>query len=311
MPQTLVTGGAGFIGSHLVRALLERGDAVRVLDDFSTGYRANLDAVRDDIELIEGSICDLNLTTKAMQGVDFCFHQAAIPSVPRSISDPWYSNRVNVEGSLNVFLAARDAGVRRVMYASSSSVYGNAATMPLVESFPREPISPYGVTKATMEMYAHTFSDLYDIDIVGLRYFNVFGPRQDILSDYAAVVPIFLNHMTKGERPPVFGNGLQSRDFSYVQNIVHANLLAADAETAIAGVYNIACGAPVTVCDLVAMLNDILGTALEPDFRPERSGDILNSHANISKARDAFGFAPVVTVQDGLVPTVEWFRDLG
>lgn len=310
MARFLITGGAGFIGSNLVHALLKRGDQVRVIDDFSTGRRENIQSVLSQIEVVEGSICDRDLVGKAMTGVEFCLHQAAIPSVSRSVESPWESNRANVEGAINVFLAARDAGVRRVVFASSSSVYGNASTMPVNESLPRAPISPYGVSKAACEMYGEVFSALYGIDIVGLRYFNVFGPRQDPKSQYAAVIPIFISRMLAGEAPPVDGDGLQSRDFTFVGNVVSANLKACHADGRLAGVYNVACGASTSILDMVAILNDVLGSQLDPVFRPARPGDIRNSWADISRAKTAFGYEPLTSIRDGLLETARWFWDV-
>ena len=307
MARYLVTGGGGFIGSNLVRALLGRGEDVRVLDDFSTGRRENLADVAGDVELIEGSIRDAALLAGAFEGVDYCLHQAAIPSVPRSVADPVRSNGANVDGTMKVFLAARDAGVKRVVFASSSSVYGDEAPLPAVETAPLHPISPYGVTKATDEMYARVFSDVYDMDIVALRYFNVFGPRQDPDSPYAAVVPIFIRKMAAGERPPVYGDGTQSRDFTYVANVVAANLLACEQEGRVAGVYNIACGDTTSILDLIAHLNAALGTALEPEFLPPRTGDIRASFADISKAREVLGYEPAVSIREGLKQTAAWY----
>ena len=309
MPKFVVTGGAGFIGSHVVRALIARGNAVTVVDDFSTGKRENLAGMAPLVELLEGSIEDRPLLARAMQHADYCLHQAAIPSVPRSVADPWASNRANIEGTLNVFVAARDAGVKRVVFASSSSIYGNTDQVPVSESLPRAPISPYGVTKATDELYGDVFAGLYGLDVVALRYFNVFGPRQAPDSAYAAVVPIFLSHMLRGERPPVHGHGHQARDFTFVDNVVQANLRACQAEERIAGAYNIACGASTSVVELVAALNALLGTNLPPDHQPARAGDILRSWADISKARKAFGYSPMVTLTEGLEKTIAWFRE--
>lgn len=308
MPCCLVTGGAGFIGNHLVRALLNKGHDVRVIDDLSTGSLDNLADVRERITFFPGSICDAELVARASRDVACCYHQAALPSVPRSVRDPWRSNRVNVEGALNVFLAARDAGVRRVVFASSSSVYGNTDAVPAHEGLPLAPISPYGVTKATCEMYARAFTELYGMDIVALRYFNVFGPRQNPQSQYAAVIPIFIENMLAGRRPPVDGDGMQSRDFSYIDNVVSANLKAGEAPGSIAGVYNIACGASTTVLDLVNTLNAILGMNIEPDFRGARPGDIRRSCAAIARARAAFGYEPLISVREGLERTVRWFQ---
>jgi nucleoside-diphosphate-sugar epimerase len=308
MNSFLVTGGAGFIGSNLVHALLERGDRVRVLDDFSTGRRANLADVLSDIDLMEGSLCEPDQLQKAMTGMDYCLHQGAIPSVPRSLKAPRASNQANIDGTLNVFIAARDAGVKRVTFASSSSVYGDAATYPLTEDLPRAPISPYAVTKATGELYAQVFSDLYDLDLVGLRYFNVFGPRQDPHSPYAAVIPIFVRHLLRGEGAPIFGDGSQARDFTFVDNVVHANLQACKAEGSVRGIFNIACGAPVSVLELARHIADILGVDAAPEFKPARAGDIQNSWADISRAQQAFGYTPQVATEEGLRRTVEWLR---
>lgn len=308
MSTYLITGGAGFIGSHLAEMLCRQGHAVRILDDFSTGRRENLAAFSSDVEVVEGSILDREAVAAALRGVEVCLHEAALPSVPRSIGDPWMSNRVNVEGTLNVFLAARDAGVRRVVYASSSSVYGNAAQYPLDESLPRMPLSPYAVSKATMELYADSFSRLYGMDLVGLRYFNVFGPRQDPEGPYAAVIPRFLQAMLAGEQPVIFGDGTQARDFTAVSNVVAANLLAAASPGNISGVYNIACGKPVTLLELVAALNEVLGTDLTPHLAPARDGDIRLSWATIERAKVAFGYAPQTTFEQGIRDTVAWFR---
>lgn len=308
MARYLVTGGAGFIGSNLVYALVKRGHTVRVLDDLSTGRRDNLVEVSSRVEFIEGSICNGPMVSESMVGVDYCLHQAAVPSVPRSITDPATSNRVNVEGTLNVFLAAREAGVKRVVFASSSSVYGNTKVSPTHEDLPVMPISPYGVSKAACEHYARVFCALYGMDIVGLRYFNVFGPRQDPNSQYATVIPLFIDKMLRGERPHVHGDGRQSRDFSYIDNVVASNLLACEAQGRIAGIYNIACGAETSILGLIALLNRSLDTKLEPVFEPARAGDILRSCADISRAEKAFGYKPQVSVGEGLRRTVEWYR---
>ena len=305
----LVTGGGGFIGSNLVRALLAEGSEVRVIDDFSTGRRENLAGLEDSICLFDGSICDIRLLAEAMAGVTCCFHQAAIPSVPRSVEDPIASNAANVDGTLNVFWAAHTCGVKRVVYASSSSVYGDAALSPVVEDMQGAPISPYGVGKAASEMYAAVFSNLYGIDLVGLRYFNVFGPRQDPNSKYAAVIPIFIRRILAGEAPEVDGDGGQGRDFTYVDNVVAANLLAAAQEVSIAGVYNIACGESTDILGLVAHLNEALGTSIAPAFRAARPGDIRSSLADIGRAERAFGYRPQVGLRDGLSRTIAWIKE--
>lgn len=308
MALFLITGGAGFIGSNLAHDLLARGEKVRVLDDFSTGRRANLAAIADRIEIVEGSICDAETIAVAMRGVDYCLHQAAVPSVPRSIRAPRETHHANVTGSLNVFLAARDAGVKRVVYASSSSVYGRAQTFPLTESLPLGPISPYAVSKAAMELYAGTFPELFGLDTVGLRYFNVFGPRQDPHSAYAAVVPVFIRHLLRGEAPAVHGDGQQARDFTFVKNVIEANWRACQAPQPIGGVYNIACGQPVTVIGLAERIAAALGQPLTPRFEAARPGDIPRSWASIDRARNAFGYEPVVGLDEGLARTIEWFR---
>ena len=308
MSAYLVTGGAGFIGSNIAQQLALRGDTVRVLDDLSTGFRENLSEVADKVEFIEGSITDMDVVQAAMEGMEFCLHQAAIPSVPYSIEHPILTNEANVSGTINVFLAARDAGLRRVVFASSSAIYGNTSQVPVIESLPRAPISPYAVDKAADEMYAGVFSDLYDIDIVGLRYFNVFGPRQRPDSAYAAVIPIFLECMLRGESPPVHGDGGQARDFSYIENIVEANIAACRAEGKIAGVYNVACGRSTSILELIALMNQALGTTLEPRFEPARAGDIRESWADIALAEQCFHYTPTISVEEGLKRTIEWFQ---
>lgn len=309
MATFLITGGAGFIGSNLAHALAAQGESVRILDDFSTGRRKNLDGLGKDAEIVEGSVCDSAALTEAMRGVRYCLHQAAIPAVPRSIAAPEVTNRANVEGTLNVFLAARAAGVERVVYASSSSVYGNAQIYPLSETLPRAPISPYAVSKAADEMYAEVFSELYGLDLVGLRYFNVFGPRQDPRSDYAAVIPLFIVRLLRGEAPIVFGDGTQARDFTYIDNVVEANLRACRTPGRLRGVYNIACGRPVSVLELAQCLGRLTGVSTPPAFHPARPGDILRSWADIGRAQAAFGYYPSVALEEGLERTLRWLRD--
>lgn len=308
MKTALVTGGAGFIGSHLVRGLLDSGYAVRVLDDFSTGFAHNLDGVDGALEVSKGSVCDRSLLDRLLSGVDCVFHQAALPSVPRSIEAPWPSHEAIVNGTLTLLLAARDAGVRRVVCASSSSVYGNAARYPVDESMPLAPISPYAVMKTNNEHYARVFHELYGLDAVCLRYFNVFGPRQNPDSNYAAAIPIFIRKMRQGEPPPVYGDGTQARDFTFVENVVQANLAVAAAPGVVAGSYNVAGGQSISVLTIIALLNDILGTALDPAFLPPRAGDIHTSYADVSKAVESFGFDPAVGTREGLERTVAWFE---
>jgi nucleoside-diphosphate-sugar epimerase len=309
MSRFLVTGGAGFIGSNVVRRLLALGEQVRVIDDCSTGRRANLADVSGDIEFTDGSIVDQAAIDAAIQGCDFCIHLAAIPSVPRSVENPARSHHANVTGTVNVLLAARDAGVQRVVMASSSSVYGNAATLPVEESLPVMPISPYAVSKASAEMYARVFSDLYEMEVVCLRYFNVFGPRQDPDSPYSAVIPLFIRRMLSGHAPRIHGDGLQSRDFTFVDNVATANIKACFAPGKIAECYNVAAGQPHSLLELVQTLNDILGTDIAPSFDETRAGDVKHSHAAIARAENAFGYNPRVTFREGLEQTVAWYRD--
>jgi nucleoside-diphosphate-sugar epimerase len=307
MATYLVTGGAGFIGSHLTRTLVGRGEKLRVLDNFLTGLRENLSDVENDIELIEGDIRDAELVCKAMQGVRYCLHQAALPSVPRSIEDPAESNDINVNGTLNVLLAARDEGVERFVYASSSSVYGNSPTLPKSEDMPTQPISPYAINKLAGELYAHAFHSLYGLPTVSLRYFNVFGPGQNPDSAYAAVVPLFISAMADDRPATVHGDGEQSRDFCYVDNVVSANLLACTAppEKAAGKVFNIACGQRFTINTLVQNLNEILGKNIEAAHTESREGDVKDSLADITRAEEGLGYTPLIRFDEGLRRTVE------
>jgi UDP-N-acetylglucosamine/UDP-N-acetyl-alpha-D-glucosaminouronate 4-epimerase len=305
--RILVTGGGGFIGSHLVRALLSRGDRVRVLDNFSTGNRANLGGLEDDVEMIEGELRSYERVHNAMRGVELVFHQGALPSVPRSVQDPLTTNAVNVEGTLNVLLAARDEGVGRVVFASSSSVYGRQDSLPLVETARPDPISPYGVAKLAAERYCVSFSRVYPLETVALRYFNVFGPRQDPRSEYAAVVPRFLTEIAAGRPAPVYGDGEQRRDFTYVANVVEANLLAGEAPDGIGRVLNIATGRSVSVNELAETIGSVLGRKAEYDYLATRPGDILASWADVSAAREALGWQPSVDLEEGLRRTAESF----
>jgi UDP-glucose 4-epimerase len=304
MATCLVTGGAGFIGSHIVDALVARGDSVRVFDNFSTGRRENLAQHGTAVEIVEGDLRDADAVRAAAEGIEVVFHEGALPSVPRSVKDPVTSNAVNVTGTVNVLLAARDAGVRRVMYASSSSLYGNVDVSPKHEGLVPAPASPYAVSKLTGEYYCQAFTRVYGLETVSLRYFNVFGPRQDPKSPYAAVIPIFVSQMRTGRRPTVHGDGTQSRDFTYVSNVVHANLLAAEAPDAAGLAMNAACGDSITLLELVAKLNQLLGTDLAPEFGPPREGDVKHSRADISRASTALGYAPVATFDEGLAATV-------
>jgi UDP-glucose 4-epimerase len=309
MPTYLVTGGAGFIGSHLVRGLLERGAAVRVLDNFATGRRVNLADLGGALELCEGDIRDLNCVRGAARGVEAIFHEAALPSVARSIADPLSSNAVNVGGTTNVILAARDEGVRRVVYASSSSVYGDSPTLPKIETMEPAPLSPYAIQKLAGEHYARIALPLFGVEVISLRYFNVFGPRQDPTSDYAAVIPRFITAILRNVPPTIFGDGLQSRDFTYVDNVVEANLRALDASPEAPGqAVNVACGERYTLLDLVKTIASIVGRAdVVPRHAVARAGDVRHSQASIEKARKLLGFVPPVGFREGLEKTVAWY----
>ncbi|HEV8323356.1 MAG TPA: NAD-dependent epimerase/dehydratase family protein [Myxococcota bacterium] len=310
MPRYLVTGGAGFIGSNLARALLVRGASVRILDDFSTGRRENLAGLvgAPGVEVLEGSAADPAMAARAVAGVEVVFHQAAIPSVPRSLADPVASDRAIVGGTVAILHAAHRAAVRRVVYASSSSVYGESAVLPKEESMAPAPISPYATAKLAGELYCRLFNDTLRLETVVLRYFNVFGPRQDPASEYAAVVPRFITRLLRKERPVIFGDGTQTRDFCYVKNAVEANLLAADAPRAPGQVINVAGGQQTSLLALVAMLNDLCGTALAPELRPARAGDIKHSLAAIERASQLLEYTPAYDVREGLAETVNWYR---
>jgi len=303
----LITGGAGFIGSHIVEELVKRKEKVRVLDNFSTGKKENITPFFKDIELIEGDIRDLMIVKKAMKGTDFCLHQAALPSVPRSIKDPITTNEVNVLGTLNILMAAKEEGVKKVVYASSSSVYGDTPQLPKREDARASPLSPYALSKLAGEEYSKLFSSLYGLETIVLRYFNVFGSRQDPTSQYAAVIPKFISLMLKGKRPTIYGDGKQSRDFTYVLNVVNANLLATASKTK-EGVFNIACGKRIMVNELVKNLNRVMNTDIEPLYTDPRPGDIRHSQADISRAEEVLGYKIGVDFEEGLKRTVEWFR---
>ena len=306
--RVLVTGGGGFIGSNLVRALLERGDEVRVLDNFSTGNRANLEGL--DIEVVEGELRSYERVHAAVRGVEVVFHLGALGSVPRSVQDPLTSNAVNVEGTLNVLLAARDEGIRRVVYSSSSSVYGTRRELPVPESSPPDPISPYGVAKLAAERYCISFSRVYDsFETVVLRYFNVFGPRQSPFSQYAAVIPLFVTAIDEGRPITIHGDGGQSRDFTYVANVVDATMRAAEAAGANGRMFNVAAGSPGSVNDVADTIGRILGKPVAKEFQPPRPGDIRDSWADITAARETLGFEPTVGLEEGLRRTVKALVD--
>jgi nucleoside-diphosphate-sugar epimerase len=308
-PIVLVTGGAGFIGSNIVDALLaDGGYAVRVLDNFATGRRENLSHCLPDIELVEGDIRDMETVEEAVKGVHCILHEAALPSVPRSVKAPITSNDVNTGGTLRLLSAAHKAGVFRVVYASSSSVYGDAEVLPKDESMTPSPMSPYAVSKLAGEYYMRVFAQLYGIETLAIRYFNVFGPRQDPTSQYSGVIAKFITAALQGDSFVVYGDGLQARDFTYVANVVDANLLAVKAPKLSGETVNVACGDRVTLLDMVAGLNRMVGRELPVEHREPRPGDVRYSQAAISRAADLLGYAPTVGFEEGLARTVDWYR---
>jgi nucleoside-diphosphate-sugar epimerase len=312
----LVTGGAGFIGSNLVEALLNRGDKVRVLDNFSTGKRENLefsDSAKDfvaNLEVLEGDIADLATCRKATEGIDYVLHQAAIPSVPRSVALPLESNLANIDGTLHILVAARDAGVKRLIFASSSAIYGNAPGFPRQEAISPAPLSPYAVQKMTGEHYLRVFYELYGFETVSLRYFNVFGPRQDPDSEYAAVIPRFIKAFITGTKPTVFGDGEQSRDFTYVDNVVYGNLLALRAPNAAGKVMNLACGAKFTLNQLLDLLRRITDSDMQAVYTTPRPGDVRHSWADITLSRQILNYETQVPLEEGLARSIAYFSPL-
>jgi nucleoside-diphosphate-sugar epimerase len=307
----LVTGGGGFIGSNLVEALLERGHAVRVLDNFSTGKRENLQALKDKINLIEGDLTQLEDVRCAVEDMDIVLHHGAIASVPRSIEDPIGCNAANVNATLNVLVASHDAHVKRVVFASSSSIYGNQdPEAPKVETMLPKPISPYGVAKMAAESYCQVFYEVYGLETVALRYFNVFGPRQDPQSMYAAAIPRFITALLRGEAPTIYGDGEQTRDFTYVGNVIAGNLRAAEAPAnKVAGqIFNLAAGGQTSLNDLVDVLHEVIGSDVKPDYVAARAGDIKHSKADIKKAEQQMGYTPEVSFLEGIRQTVDWYR---
>jgi len=309
MKTYLVTGGAGFIGSHIAEELVRRGERVRVLDNFITGKRENIAPFRNFIELIEGDIRDLETCRRALRRVDYVLHQAALPSVSRSIEEPLLAHDINVNGTLNLLVAGVEAKVKKFVFASSSSVYGDDPELPKREEAEGRPLSPYAVHKLTDEKYCRIFHEIYRLETICLRYFNVFGARQDPSSQYAAAIPLFITQMMRGERPQIFGDGEQSRDFTPVANVVEANLRAIEApETAGGEVFNIACGERTTVNTLAREIGDLLGVSIPPLYTDPRPGDILHSFADIDKARKVLGFEPLVGFKQGLKKAVAWYR---
>lgn len=304
----VITGGAGFIGSHLAERLVRDGARVRVVDNFVTGKRENLAPLLPHLELIEASITDREALDRAFRGADFVLHQAALSSVPRSVVDPLTTHDNNATGTLTVLMAARDAGVKRVLYAASSSAYGEIDADYKIEAMPPQPLSPYGVSKLTGEYYCQAFTRVYGLETVVLRYFNVFGPRQDETSQYAAVIPRFLAAMLRGQQPTVYGDGRQSRDFTYIENVVHGNLLALRAPAAPGEVINLATGGRISLLELIDRINALLGTSIAPEHLPARPGDILHSRASVEKAAALLDYRPLVNFDDGLARTLDWYR---
>jgi nucleoside-diphosphate-sugar epimerase len=310
MKNYLVTGGAGFIGSHLVKKILEQGDAVRVADNLSTGLRENLEPffTNPHFEFMEGDLTLLQTANDAAKGMDIVLHQAALPSVARSVQDPLASHQANATATLNLLIASRGHGIKKFVYASSSSIYGNNPQLPKREDFPVMPVSPYALTKYAGERYCQIFWQIYGLPTVCLRYFNVFGPNQDPASPYSAVIPKFIASFLKGETPVIYGDGNQSRDFTFVENVVSANLLAAQSEKGMGEVFNIACGSRTSLNELIALLQEMSGKKIQPEYRPARQGDVLHSLADIAKAADLLDYKPLVDIKTGLQKTYAWYQ---
>jgi UDP-N-acetylglucosamine/UDP-N-acetyl-alpha-D-glucosaminouronate 4-epimerase len=308
MERYLVTGGAGFIGSHLVETLLKAGHFVRVIDNFDTGKRENINAFSGELEIVEGSIVDPQMVASVMQGIDFVFHEAARGSVPRSVNDPVGTHEANITGTLNILVAARDAKVKRVVCASSSSVYGETPTLPKKETMMPTPKSPYALSKLTTEYYCNVFSQVYGLETVALRYFNIYGPRQNPLLQYAAVIPIFISNMLQQLPCIIYGDGEQTRDFTFVEDCVNANLLACTTQGISGNFYNIACGKQTSVNQLFQLLSEILDNKAPADYQPVRAGDVKYSYASIKKAKNEMGFKPAFRLKKGLKKTVQWYK---
>jgi UDP-glucose 4-epimerase len=310
MKNVLVTGGAGFIASHIATACVKRGDNVRILDNLSTGFTKNFDEIKQDVEFIEGDIANEQVTAKAMRGVELVFHQAALASVPMSIDDPLATNQSCVTGTVNVLHQAAKAGVRRVVYAASSSAYGNRPFSTKRESDLPQVLSPYAAAKLAGELYCEAFYHSFGLETVGLRYFNVFGPRQDPASPYSAVIPLFVTAILSGKRPIIYGDGHQSRDFIFVENVVEGNLLAAECDEAVGKIFNMAEGKQTSLLMLIDKLASLLDKEVELDFQPQREGDVRESMADISQARQLLGFEPKVTLDQGLEKTIDYYRSI-
>ena len=307
MSHYLVTGGAGFIGSHLSEELVRRGHRVRVVDSLITGKRHNLDHI-SGVEFLQGDLADMDVAVRAVAGCDYVLHQAAIPSVPRSVKDPVTSNRANVDATLNVLVAARDAGVKRLVFAGSSSAYGNTPTLPKHEAMPSNPLSPYALQKVVGEQYLQMFTRLYGLETVSIRYFNVFGPRQDPSSPYSGVISVFATALIDGRSPKIYGDGEQTRDFTYVANVVDGVLRACEAPGASGEVINVATGGRISLNRLFQEMRAIIGADVEPEYVEPRQGDVRDSQADITRAREILGYAPSVSFEEGLQRTIEWYR---
>jgi nucleoside-diphosphate-sugar epimerase len=307
MPKYLVTGGAGFIGSHLSQELVRRGETVRVADSLVTGKRSNLEHL-PEVEFLEGDLADPAFAHRAVAGMDYVLHQAAIPSVPRSVKDPVTSHRANVDATLNVLVAARDARVKRLVFAGSSSAYGNTPTLPKREDMPSHPLSPYALQKVVSEQYLAMFTQLYGLETVSIRYFNVFGPRQDPTSPYSGVISVFATALLENRPPAIYGDGEQTRDFTFVANVVDGVLRACDAKGASGEVINVATGGRISLNQLFRAMRQLVGATVEPTYRDAREGDVRDSQADISKAKRILGYEPKVSFEDGLRQTVEWYR---
>ena len=307
MAHYLVTGGAGFIGSHLSEELVRRGHRVRVADSLITGKRSNLDHIKG-IEFLEGDLANIDFAQTAVQGCDFVLHQAAIPSVPRSVKDPLTSNRANVDGTLNVLLASRDAGVKRLVFAASSSAYGDTPTLPKHEKMPTNPLSPYALQKVIGEQYLQMFTRLYGLETVAIRYFNVFGPRQDPTSPYSGVISVFATALLEKRSPTIYGDGEQTRDFTYVANVVDGVLRASEAPGASGEIINVATGGRISLNQLFEEMRKLVGADVKPAYAESRRGDVRDSQADITKARELLGYEPSVTFEEGLSKTVDWYR---
>jgi len=310
MAHYLVTGGAGFIGSHLTEELVRRGHQVRVADNLSTGKRSNLDHV-PGVDFLEGDLADLEFAQRAVRECDYVLHEAAMPSVPRSVKDPVSSNRANVDGTLNVLVASRDAGVKRLVFAGSSSAYGNTPTLPKQEDMPSSPLSPYALQKVVGEQYLQLFTRLYGLETVSIRYFNVFGPRQDPSSPYSGVISVFASALIENRSPKIYGDGGQTRDFTYVANVVDGVLRACDAPGVSGEVINVATGGRISLNELFRTMRDLVGGSVEPTYEPDRAGDVRDSQADITKARTILKYEPIVSFEEGLRRTVEWYRTAG